>query len=136
MIPEIDIAVLSAKKIYEGSLSFDFDAEAGLLDLPFAEFASPVHAELSYRILEEGAVEVKGTIVYTLRGECSRCREYAENVIEGEVDGLFETPKGDGETYGYVRTVRLGELLRDALLFSLPSRLICTACESEERGSV
>ena len=129
---DIDVTSLLAKKIYEGTLSFEFELERGLLDIPYAEFATPVHAELAFRIFEDNAVEVKGTLRYTLKGACSRCLSPAENTVEGEVYGLFETPKGDGETYGYVRIVKLDELMRDSLLFSLPSRILCEACEQAE----
>ena len=125
---EIDVRSLSAKRIYEGELAFDYEPESGLLDIPFTEFASPVHAELRYKIAEDQTVEVTGMIAFTLKGACSRCLEPAERRITGEVNGIFETPEGDGETYGYRNVVKLDELLRDSLLFALPSRLLCDAC--------
>ena len=135
MIPVIDVRRLSAKKIYEGELDFSYEPEEGLLEIPFVKFSSPVRALLSYRILEDGAVEVKGKLLFTLAGECSRCLSPAEKQIAGEVFGLFETPEGDGETYGYRTVVDLTELLRDALLFALPARLLCKACEEEDGES-
>ncbi len=132
MIPVIDVRSLWAKNLREGSLDFSYEAEAGLLEIPFVEFSSPVHAVLSYRIFEDRTVEVKGKLVFSLKGDCSRCLSPAEETFEGEVYGLFETPRGDGETYGYQNAVHLTELLRDSLLFALPSRLLCAACEKED----
>ncbi len=134
MIPEIDVRSLWAKKTYEGGLAFDYEPEEGLLDIPFVAFSSPVHAELRYAILEDGAVDVRGSITFTLRGACSRCLAEAEQTFTGEVDGLFERGKGDGMTYGYTNTVVLTELLRDALLFALPPRLLCGNCIDGEQN--
>lgn len=128
MIPDIDVRSLLAKNKYEGTLAFEYEPEEGLLDIPFVAFSSPVKAELRYEILEDDKVEVTGKIFFSLKGACSRCLEPAEQHFEGEVEGLFETPEGDGETYGYRNTVKLGELLRDALLFALPPRLLCGNC--------
>ena len=132
MIPDIDVRSLLAKKEYEGTLAFDYEAEEGLLDIPFAAFSSPVHAELHYEILEDNAVVVQGSITFALKGECSRCLAPAEQSFTGEIDVLFEPGKGDGETYGYQYVVKLSELLRDTLLFALPSRLLCESCASSE----
>ena len=132
MIPEIDVRSLSAKKQYEGTLAFDFEPEDGSLEIPFVSFSSPVHAELRYEILEDGTVEVRGTVTFSLKGACSRCLENAEQTFTGEVDALFEEGEGDGETYGYHRVVKLSELMHDSLLFALPSRLLCKACIDQE----
>ncbi len=128
MIPVIDVRSLLAKKTYEGALDFSYEPDGALLDIPFVSFSSPVHAELRFRIFEDDAVEVSGKLTFALKGACSRCLAPAEQVIEGDVFGLFEVGEGDGETYGYQHTVELSELLRDALLFALPSRLLCGTC--------
>ena len=41
MIPEIDVRGCIAKKMTEGSLDFDFEADETLLDIPFVKFAGP-----------------------------------------------------------------------------------------------
>ena len=132
MIPEIEVRSLKAKKECEGELHFSYEADPALLDIPFVTFSSPVSADLRYAILEDDSVEVDGTITFSLKGECSRCLAPAEGAITGEVSGLFVVGEGDGETYGYRRNVDLGELLRDALLFALPARLLCGKCSDEE----
>ncbi|MBR7185880.1 MAG: hypothetical protein IKD43_00035 [Clostridia bacterium] len=128
MIPDIDVRSLLAKKIYVGTLVFEYEPEEDILDIPYTKFSSPVKAELRYEIFEDNSVEVKGSITFSLKGACSRCLEPAEKCYTEEVEALFETPEGDGETYGYQHVVKLNEFLRDALLFALPSRLLCGNC--------
>ena len=134
MIPVIDVRSLLAKNTYEGTLAFDYEPEEDLLDIPFVHFSSPVHAALRYEIFEDDTVEVEGTITFSLAGECSRCLAPAEQKFTGEVKGLFEKGEGDGETYGYVHVVKLEELMKDSLLFALPSRLLCESCSDSDDG--
>lgn len=129
MIPKIDVRSLVANKTYAGELSFEFEA-VDLLDIPFVEFSSPVKAELGYEIFEDNSVEVRGRFTYSLKGACSRCLSETQKTFTAEVEGVFEAGKGDGESYGYINSVDLGEFLRDSLAFALPSRLLCGECES------
>ncbi len=131
-IPEIDVRRCVARKCYEGELNFSFDAEDGLLDIPLVAFASPVTARLRYEIFEDDAVEVKGTISFTLRGECSRCLAQTEETFTHETEALFLPKAPLGEEYGYTGgIVDLAEFLRDTVAFALPARLLCKTCEEE-----
>ncbi len=133
MIPEIDIRGSIAQKKTEGSLSFSYEADETLLDIPFVKFAGPVRAELTYRIFDDLTVEVRGTISFVLEGACSRCLADASEEIVYEAEGFFARGEDDGETYGYTNgKVLLEEFLRDSLMFALPSRLLCKACEQWE----
>ena len=133
MIPEIDVRGCIANKMTEGSLDFDFEADETLLDIPFVKFAGPVRAALAYTVLDDFSVEVRGEIAFTLLGECSRCLKEAKQEIVYRAEGLFERGEGDGETYGYRNgKVTLDEFLRDSVMFALPPRLLCEACEQWE----
>ena len=133
MIPEIDVRGCIAKKMTEGTLTFSFEADKALLDIPFVKFAGPVQAELAYVIADDFSVQLTGKIGFTLQGECSRCLTKAAKDYVCDVEGLFERGKGDGESYGYTNgKVILDEFLRDSLMFALPSRLLCEACEQWE----
>lgn len=133
MIPEIDIRGSIAQKKTEGSLAFSYEADEALLDIPFVKFAGPVRAELNYRIFDDLTVEVRGTISFVLEGACSRCLADAAKEFVYEAEGFFSRGEDDGETYGYTNgKVLLEEFLRDSLMFALPSRLLCKACEQWE----
>ncbi len=128
MIPKLDVKRLLAEKKYAGDLSFDFEAEQDLLEIPFAEIVSPVRALLSFAILEDNSVEIKGKLVFTLKGLCSRCLKETEREYEGEAEGYFVPSGGKGEDGDYPYSggmIDLREFLRDALAFSLPASLLC-----------
>lgn len=132
MIPTLNVAQCKARGITVGTLDFAYEPSGDLIDIPFVAFKGPANVHLEYRIAEDDTVEVKGAISFTLTGACSRCLEPAENFISHEVEVLFEKGGGDGETYGYLSgIVNFGEMLRDAVLFGLPSRVLCESCGEE-----
>ncbi len=137
MIPEIDVRTLTAKKISEGALAFSFEPDADLLEIPYTRFEGEVKAELTYRIFEDDSVEVAGTLSFALSGACSRCLSDARAEFTGEVNGFFLPGESDGENYGYrFGKIDLTELMRDSVMFALPSRLLCGACiqwENEQK---
>ena len=129
MMPRLDIRKLSAEKKYEGRLDFEFEAEDSLLDIPYVSFSSPVKAELSYEILEDDVVELKGTLSFSLKGLCSRCLKETEQRIVGDAEGYFipEGGKGEEEDYTYSNGfIDLREFLRDAVMFIMPAGLLCS----------
>ncbi len=132
MVPRIDVRNAVARKNFTGGLDFSFDAEEGLIDIPYVEFASPVKASLHYEIFSDGKAEVTGTLSFLLKGLCSRCLAEAEKETVYEAEGVF-SPSPKDEEYGYSNgTVDLREFLRDSVLFALPSRLLCRHCAEDE----
>lgn len=122
----LDVRKCNVRMEYEGDLSFETAAEREWLDIPYVEFSSPVKAELRYEIAEDDSVVVTGRVTFSLKGLCSRCLAELEQTFSGEVDACFVPGDGDGEEYGYKNgVVDFGECLRDAVLFALPSRLVC-----------
>lgn len=131
MVPRIDVRRESAMKHLSGELGFSFEAEGGLIDVPYVEFSSPVKAQLGYEIFANGKVEVEGTISFSLKGLCSRCLSEAEEEVTFHAEGVFSPDPKDDE-YGYLNVIDLGEFLRDSVLFALPPRLLCRACAEDE----
>ena len=132
MIPVLDVRGCVARKNYEGKLEFEFEADESLLDIPFVKFSTPVKAELFYEIMEDNSVEIEGTVSFTLKGACSRCLSEAERRFTGEAIATFVPGKPQDEEYNYFGSVDLNEFLRDAVMFALPSRLLCDPCNEEE----
>ncbi len=129
MIPKIDVRGAIARKKFSDELSFEYEADEALLDIPFVSFSSPVKAVVRYEILKNDDVEISGEIRFSLKGDCSRCLNDTEREFPQEINGLFVSGEGDGESYGYRNGVLdLEEFLRDSLLVALPTRLLCTAC--------
>ena len=132
----IDVRKCNAEGKYTGTLDFEFEGDASLIDIPFVSFSTPVHAVLDYEIFEDNSVEVKGELSFTLEGACSRCLKPTKEHILTEAEALF-VPKGgkaEEEDYTYRNgIVDLGEFLRDTVLFALPSALFCPeGCSAPE----
>lgn len=135
MIPEIDVRRCVAAKEYEGTLSFSFEADASLLEIPFVKFAAPVEARLGWFICRDNeTVELSGEVSFTLCGACSRCLAEAEQPFTYRAEAVFVRGESDGEEYGYLNgKIKLEEFLRDSILFALPQRLLCKACGEWEK---
>ena len=132
----IDVRKCNAEGKYTGTLDFEFEGDASLIDIPFVSFSTPVHAVLDYEIFEDNSVEVKGELSFTLEGACSRCLKPTKEHVVTEAEALF-VPKGgkaEEEDYTYRNgIVDLGEFLRDTVLFALPSALFCAeGCSAPE----
>ena len=132
----IDVRKCNAEGKYTGTLDFEFEGDASLIDIPFVSFSTPVHAVLDYDIFEDNSVEVKGELSFTLEGACSRCLKPTKEHVLTEAEALF-VPKGgkaEEEDYTYRNgIVDLGEFLRDTVLFALPSALFCAeGCSAPE----
>ena len=132
----IDVRKCNAEGKYTGTLDFEFEGDASLIDIPFVSFSTPVHAVLDYEIFEDNSVEVKGELSFTLEGACSRCLKPTKEHIVSEAEALF-VPKGgkaEEEASAYRNgIVVLGEFLRDTVLFALPSALFCAeGCSAPE----
>lgn len=133
MIPRIDVRGATARKQFSGELSFEYEADGALLDIPFVCFSSPVAVTLRYEVFENDDVELTGQMRFSLKGECSRCLCDTERSFAHELDGLFVTGESDGETYAYRNgVIDLEEFLRDSLLVALPSRLLCGNCSVQD----
>ena len=132
----IDVRKCNAEGKYTGTLDFEFEGDASLIDIPFVSFSTPVHAVLDYELFEDNSVEVRGELSFTLEGACSRCLKPTKEHIVTEAEALF-VPKGgkaEEEDYTYRNgIVDLGEFLRDTVLFALPSALFCAeGCSAPE----
>ena len=124
----VNIDVLRAQALgrLNGDLAFETPADESLLDIPFVAFSTPVSVTAHYEILDDGKVEVTGSVRFCLKGLCSRCMKELEQEIVGELNALFVPEGGDGEDYGYFGgRIKLDEAVRDAVAFALPNSLLC-----------
>ena len=121
----IDIRKLNAQKKYSGCLEFVYSAPEYLIEIPFVKFSTPVKIVFNYELYEDDSLEIKGTLVYSLQGQCSRCLKEAIMQVEGELDAYFENRK-DYEDYGYTNgIVDLTKAVEDAIMASMPFLLVC-----------
>ena len=121
----LDVKKLNGLKEYTGTAEFTFEPEAELIDIPYVSFAGNATAKISYEIFEDGAVEVRGSVRYRLKGLCSRCLKEAETDVESPIDAVYLT-EDNGEDYAYNgNKIDLGELFNDTIVFSLPNVFTC-----------
>ncbi len=134
MVPKLDVRRANAEKKYAGDLSFTFEADPSLVEIPLVCISSPVEANLHYEILEDDSVEIEGSLAFTLKGSCSRCLKETEQRVCGKAEGYFVPHGADEEDYSYSNgVIDFGEFLRDSLIFLMPARLVCSeTCAAPE----
>ena len=121
----IDVRKLNAQKKYSGTLEFEYEAPENLIDIPFVKFSSPVKVEAEYELFEDDSLELRGKILYTLEGPCSKCLKETSERVEGELDAYFQPFKG-GEDYAYSGgVIDLTNAVNDAIMSSMPRTLSC-----------
>lgn len=121
----IDIRKLNAQKKYSGYMEFEYSAPETFIQIPYVKFAAPVKVSFDYELYEDDSLEIRGTVSYTLEGQCSRCLRETQEVIEGELDAYFE-PRKDYEDYGYTNgMVNLTQAVEDAIMASMSYVLSC-----------
>ena len=122
---KIDVRKLNAQKKYSGNMEFEYSAPDSLIEIPFVKFASSVKVEFEFELYEDDSLEIRGTVVYELAGQCSRCLKETVERVEGELDAYFE-PRKDYEDYGYTNgVIDLQQAVEDAVMASMPFTLSC-----------
>ncbi len=127
----IDVRKLNAQKKYEGGMEFSYSAPEALIEIPFVKFGGEVKVVFDYELYEDDSLEIRGKVVYTLEGQCSRCLKNSSQTIEGELNAYFE-PRSDYEDYGYTNgVIHLENAVEDAIMASMPFILSCgEECEA------
>ncbi len=121
----IDVRKLNAQKKYTGSMEFIYSAPQALIEIPFVKFVGDIKIVFDYELYEDDSLEIRGKVIYTLEGQCSRCLKYASQLVEGELDAYFE-PRSDYEDYGYTGgIIHLENAVEDAIMASMPFILSC-----------
>ena len=108
-----------------------YEPSESLIGIPYVKFESPCKVEFDFELYEDDAFEIKGKVKYVLVGQCSRCLKDAREVVECELDALFE-PRKDAEDYSYFGgKIDLTAAVEDAIMGSMPYLLACKdGCDS------
>ncbi len=121
----LEIKKLLTKAEYTGKFEFGFQPEQDKLLIPLCRFEGGATVAGEYEIFDDDSVEVKFTLKYRIKGQCSYCLEDAEKEIEYNTDALFVT-ESDPDNYVYDGfRLDLTDAVNDALLFSQPKVLLC-----------
>lgn len=127
MIIEVKRNIVAGK--FTGSFEEILPPPEGKLMLPLAKVEGDVHVAGEYEIFDDDSVEVKLTLSYKLRGECSYCLEPAASAVKYSYDALFVPDRDDADNY-YYDGVKLDtrRAVEDAFVFSQPEVLLCADC--------
>ena len=121
----IDIRKLNAQKLYSGNMEFSYTAPEDLIPIPFVRFSGAVKVRFDYELYDDDAMEINGTVTYTLVGQCSKCLKESQEEIVGELTALFE-PKPDAEDYSYTNgVIQLKQAVDESIMASMPFTLSC-----------
>jgi uncharacterized protein len=86
---------------------------------------APIDVDLELESISNGLV-ADGTITASWTGECRRCLEPVEGLVETHVKEIFERHPTEGETYPLGPDfVDLEPMVRDAVLLALPLAPLC-----------
>jgi uncharacterized protein len=84
-----------------------------------------IDVDVQLESISNGLV-VGGTITAPWQGDCRRCLEPVEGLVETEVKEIFEREPTEGETYRLGDDeVHLEPMVRDAVLLALPLAPLC-----------
>lgn len=119
----IDVNLLKRQGKTSGSFVFPFTVEKELALSPDYEFGN---AEIQCEVvINDRDVEVYGTISYVVNGQCARCLENASKQVEISFDEVFSERPQEDEYRFKSGKIDLSELVRDNVLFSQPTILLC-----------
>ncbi len=131
----IEVQKLNIQKKYSGVIEFSYDAPSELIFVPYVKFKE-VKVNISYWILEDDTVEVKGNVKFVLQGKCSRCLKETQSSYDAEIDTYYvpQGKTGEDEDYYYSNGVlNLDECINDAIMLNMPFSLLCDEnCEGIE----
>ena len=113
----------SGKEITE--FHFEYSPSSNLAEsLPECEIVFPISVTGSITLTGEHSAYLSGEIVFTLKGECSRCLSQAETVITVDFDEAVSEDSEDG--YPVINDrVDLTPIVDDAVLINMPLQLLC-----------
>lgn len=103
---------------------FEYSPETELIDIPNAKLALPVKVQGTFTISGEHSAIVEGEVVYTIKGECTRCLEQTEREYITEFYEQVEENNPDGYELKN-DTVDLSKLVEDAVALSVPVSFLC-----------
>lgn len=120
----IDLKKLRTSGKQESGFYFEYTPETNLSDIPETEIVAPVKVMGTVTLTSDHSAYLDGEIVYTLKGECTRCLSDAEKEYVVAFDEQVEQNNPDG--YSVVNDkVDLVKIVDDRIILSLPINFLC-----------
>ena len=119
----IDLKKLRNSGNYEENFYFEYIPSENLIDLPSAEFDSPIKVLGKVEAFKDSAY-VEMDITFTVKGECSRCLSEASQTVMVEFsEEFFDDDEGDF-TYKNDK-LDLTKAVNDEIMMNMPMILLC-----------
>ncbi len=119
----IDVNLLKRQGKTSESFVFPITIDKELALSPDYEFSE---AEINCEVfLNGGNVDVYGTLSYVVSGQCARCLGHAGTKVEISFDEVFSERPQEDEYRFKSGKIDLSELIKDNVLFSQPTILLC-----------
>lgn len=122
---ELEIKKLNALRKYTGEFSFEYAPAEDLNLVPLCKISGMVKVSGEYEIFDDNSVEIRLTVNYYLKGQCSYCLNDAEKQIKFTTEVLYLTKKDNDNYYYDGNKLDLKSAVNDAILISQPNVLLC-----------
>lgn len=122
---ELEIKKLNALRKYTGEFSFEYAPAEDLNLVPLCKINGMVKVSGEYEIFDDDSVEIRLTVDYYLKGQCSYCLNDAEKQIKFTTEVLYLTEKDNDNYYYDGNKLDLKPAVNDAILISQPNVLLC-----------
>lgn len=120
----IDLKKIERSGKKECDFHFEYSPENLLSTIPNTEIVLPISITGTVILTDKHACYIEGEIVYTLKGECTRCLE--ETSCEFDIELKIEVDNED-ESYPVKNdTVDLSKIVDDEIIMNLPVTFLCS----------
>ena len=104
---------------------FEYQPETSLIDIPNVNLVMPIKVTGSVTLSGEHSCYIDGEVVFSIKGECTRCLKQTENVYTAEIR---ESADSDSEDCYPVKndTVDLTRIVDDVILMNVPVNFLCS----------
>ena len=103
---------------------FEYSPETELLDLPNTRIVLPIRINGTVTLTGEHSAYIDGEVVFTIKGECTRCLNDAEKELALEFQESVEHNSPDGYSVKN-DTVDLRPIVDDLVMINSPVTLLC-----------
>lgn len=120
----LDLRELKRSGKDKADFFFEYVPLNSLVDIPSTELVTPVKVCGEVFLTDAHSAFLQGEVAFTLKGECTRCLEPAENEIIAKFNEQVEQNNQEG--YSLVNDkIDLSQIVDDAILTNLPISFLC-----------
>jgi len=120
----IDLRKLAQIGKTEENFFFEYEPQRTLTDIPNTEITAPVKINGKVTLTGKHSAYVEGEIVFTLKGECTKCLTETEKEIAVDFAESVSDEEGDNYPLNH-DVIDLAKIVDDKIIMSMPVSLLC-----------